>query len=336
MINFNKLLFMNLLFSSTFISISATSWFTAWIGLEMNLLAFIPLMKTKSNKFSSEASIKYFIIQAMGSSCFLFFMLLFLNLNFIKLEFNMASSILINLTLILKMGAAPLHFWLPEVVSGMEWNSIMFLLTWQKITPMILMYYSIYSPLLITLITILSSFISSVQGMNQISLRKFMAFSSINHTGWMLCTLMISLSLWFLYFMIYLIMSLNILSLFNKFQIYFINQLTKLFFMNKKLKFIFMLNFFSLGGLPPFIGFMPKWVLLNLLMNSKFFLLSFMLLMFTLLILYMYIRLTIPSALFNILESFTNPMKNLKPMNFFFNSFILYSLPLCLLMTQFF
>lgn len=38
-----------------------------WLGLEVNLLGFVPLMVQASGGQSVEAAIKYFIVQAVGS-----------------------------------------------------------------------------------------------------------------------------------------------------------------------------------------------------------------------------------------------------------------------------
>lgn len=39
-----------------------------WIGLELNLIGFLPLINIKGKILEAEASIKYFIIQRLGSS----------------------------------------------------------------------------------------------------------------------------------------------------------------------------------------------------------------------------------------------------------------------------
>ena len=55
-----------------FITISSNSWLRAWIGLEFNLLSFIPIISNNKNILTLEASLKYFLIQALVSSTLLF------------------------------------------------------------------------------------------------------------------------------------------------------------------------------------------------------------------------------------------------------------------------
>nr|YP_009937346.1 NADH dehydrogenase subunit 2 [Trigonopterus selaruensis]QNT26817.1 NADH dehydrogenase subunit 2 [Trigonopterus selaruensis] len=336
MINLYKILFFNLLISSTLISISTLSWFTAWIGLEMNLLAILALMKTTENKFSAEATIKYFIVQAMASSLLLFSIVIFSCLNLLNFQISLMPSLLIGSTLILKMGAAPLHFWLPEVTAGLSWNLVFLILTWQKIAPFILLSYTMKSTIFFTLVIIFSSFISSIQGINQICLRKIMAFSSINHMGWMLSALMSSLNLWYYYFLIYSLMNMNILYFFNKYHLIYMPQYNKMFIANKTLKFLFAMNFLSLGGLPPFIGFYPKWLTIDFLVNNNFFWLSFTLSILTLGTLYFYSRLIFPALTLTQLDSISLPLPGKTNYYFSFINFtLLGSLPLTFSMMSF-
>nr|ARH55229.1 NADH dehydrogenase subunit 2 [Trigonopterus sp. 1 AH-2016] len=331
------MLFINLLISSTLITISSLSWFTAWMGLEMNLLSILPLMKTKMNKLTAEASIKYFIIQAMASACLLFSIIFFSNLNILMLSFNSLNSIILNLALILKMGAAPLHFWLPEIISGLEWMSAFTVLTWQKIAPMILLFYSLENTLFISLIILLSSLVGGIQGLNQSCLRKIMAYSSINHMSWMICAMISSLNLWLYYFLIYAITNLWMISMFNKFRIFQINQMSKLFSFNKPMKFFFTLNFFSLGGLPPFTGFLPKWLTLNFLINMNHNALSLTLVITTLMALYFYCRVMFSSITLSYSESLINPLTHkFSSLYFSLNMLTLSILPLAFSLSSLF
>nr|AXS65981.1 NADH dehydrogenase subunit 2 [Curculionoidea sp. 6 KM-2017]AXS65991.1 NADH dehydrogenase subunit 2 [Curculionoidea sp. 5 KM-2017] len=332
----HKYFFLNTLMLSTMISVSSISWFTAWMGLEINLLSMITLMKNNKNKFSTEASMKYFIVQAMASSLLLFSILLFMNSNNMKFVIPSDISLLTNTALMMKMGAAPFHFWLPEVVSGMKWNMIFILLTWQKIAPMILLFYSTYLPLYLSIIIILSSLISGIQGLNQTCIRKIMAYSSINHVSWMIASIITSLNTWTYYFIIYSLINYNIMSILNMHNIFYINQMNKLFSQNKKMKFFFMMNFLSLGGLPPFLGFLPKWISIHMLIKNNFLALSLLLIILSLISLYFYIRITLTSLTFNKSESIMKFFKITKFMNLLINFIALLSLFSSILLTKFF
>uniref|UniRef100_UPI003001EDFD NADH dehydrogenase subunit 2 n=1 Tax=Parotis amboinalis TaxID=3112168 RepID=UPI003001EDFD len=321
--NSNKMFFLFILFFSSLISISSNSWFGCWIGLEINLLSFIPLINNSNNILSSEASLKYFLVQSIASINLLFCIILKMILikNF---EMNNFLSIMINSSLLMKMGSAPFHFWFPNIVEGMSWFNNFILMTWQKITPIILMSYYLNKNFLIIII-IMNSIIGAIGGLNQTSLRKLMAFSSINNLSWMLSSMMISENLWLFYFIIYSFMISIMCFSFYLMNMFFINQL---FFININytIKLSLMINFLSLGGLPPFIGFFPKWIIINFLLMNKLLFLTFILIMMSLIMLFFYIRILYSSFMFNYLKLKWMKIFIKNKMMYFINFFSLISI----------
>uniref|UniRef100_UPI0031F37589 NADH dehydrogenase subunit 2 n=1 Tax=Saropogon luteus TaxID=468801 RepID=UPI0031F37589 len=303
--NSSKMMFLLILVFSTMVSISSNSWIGAWMGLEINLLAFIPLVTANNNLMSSEASLKYFLIQAMASSILMFAIMLFsikMNTLFqIDQMINMTNMMLMS-SLLLKMGAAPFHFWFPSVMEGLSWMNSLLLMTWQKIAPLMLLSYLIMDILLFPVI-IMSVIIGSLGGLNQTSLRKIMAFSSINHLGWMVAAMISSETLWILYFLIYFFLSLTLVILFNSYKMLYMNQLFSMFSSSKTMKFMLFINLLSLGGLPPFIGFLPKWLVIqSLTFNNQLFLMTLMTI-FTLITLFFYIRMCYSAFMLNYSEN---------------------------------
>nr|AJR29333.1 NADH dehydrogenase subunit 2 [Luehdorfia chinensis] len=297
--NSNKMFFYFTLMFSTLITISANSWMSCWIGLEINLLSFIPLISNSKNLLSNEAALKYFLTQSIASINFLFSILLKMILlkNF---EIHNLISILINSSMLMKMGSVPFHFWFPNIIEGLSWFNCFILMTWQKISPMILLsYYMNINFILIILI--FNVIIGAIGGINQTSLRKLMSFSSMNNLGWMLSALMISENLWLFYLIFYSFLISIMCFLFNYLNIYFINQLF-IMNMNFSIKISFLINFFSLGGLPPFLGFFPKWIIINFLMKYNFYIITFIFIMMSLIMLFYYMRIIYSSIMFNYLK----------------------------------
>nr|WEB57920.2 NADH dehydrogenase subunit 2 [Luciola kagiana] len=306
-----KLMFMSILIMSTLISISSYSWLSMWIGLEMNLLAIIPIIQNK-NILSSESSIKYFITQALASTMIMMSIIMMmwkLNLNS---NFNMNSNLLMimNTSLLLKMGMAPVHFWFPEVLEGLNWNNCMLMLTWQKITPMVLLMYNTKFNMFFSIIIISGVIISSIMSMNQISIRKIMAFSSINHMSWMLAGMMMEKTVWILYFIIYSVMTMNICLMLKN--IFYLNQLFPTLNMNSSMKMFFMLNFMSLSGIPPFLGFLPKWMVIQTMIENNMFMMAMIMIMFTLVMIYVYMRITMSTLIMKINQSNWTMKVNMK------------------------
>nr|WKU84058.1 NADH dehydrogenase subunit 2 [Orthoprosopa multicolor] len=321
--NSAKIMFLFILMTSTMITISANSWLSAWMGLEINLLSFIPLM-SDNNLMSNEASLKYFLTQALASSILLFSTILFMYQNNFMIQnfINDYVNSMILSALLMKSGAAPFHFWFPNVMEGLSWMNSLILMTWQKIGSLMLISYLIIKFMLFWCI-LLSVIIGALGGLNQTSLRKLMTFSSINHLGWMIMSMYSNESLWITYFLFYSFLSFNLVFLFNMFKLFHINQLFSLFFFNKTLKFSLFLNLLSLGGLPPFLGFIPKWLTIQYLtFNNQLFMMTIMIIM-SLVTLFFYLRLCYTAFMLNYFEN--NWTFNIHWNNFLMNLYLLFS-----------
>lgn len=117
----------------------------------------------------------------------------------------------------------------------------------------------------------------------------------------MLSSIIIRETLWFFYIFLYSLLIRIICFLFYILNIYFINQL----FINNINFFIkinLLINFLSLGGLPPFIGFFPKWIIINFLINNNIYILTFIFIIISLIILFFYIRISYSAFMFNYLK----------------------------------
>nr|YP_010454730.1 NADH dehydrogenase subunit 2 [Heptagenia ngi]QZZ23906.1 NADH dehydrogenase subunit 2 [Heptagenia ngi] len=288
-----RLLFYSTLILGTLIAISSSSWLGAWVGLEINLLSFIPLMSDKTNQFSTEAALKYFLTQALASAILIFgAVCLGLSTQFgSSYHFNSSTlNILISATLLLKMGAAPFHFWFPGVMEGLNWINGLILMTWQKIAPLMLVSY-VFNPSLISFgFIFMCALAGGLGGFNQTSLRKIMAYSSINHLGWMLAATLLGASYWITYFLFYSFLSSCVVLLFNLFNLSHINQVFSLPVSNPVFKMALFCNLLSLGGLPPFLGFLPKWIIIQGMVAAGYNFMITIMVLLTLIALYFYMR----------------------------------------------
>nr|AVN67275.1 NADH dehydrogenase subunit 2 [Archimandrita tessellata] len=288
-----KVMFFITLISGLLITISSNSWLSAWMGLEINLLSFIPIMSNSKNIYTTEASLKYFLVQALASSTLLF---IIISKSLIESMFSILNLSLTNIMvvtpLLMKIGAAPLHWWFPSVMEGLSWMNCFMLMTIQKIAPLMLISYSINMNLFIYFIIILSILIGSIGGYNQTSIRKILTYSSINHIGWMLSAMMMGENFWVMYFMIYSLLTLTIIYTIKPLQISFINQTMLNNDENKIMKFLMFSSLLSLGGLPPFLGFLPKWIIIQFLTYNSHIFISSIMVILSLITVYYYLRIT--------------------------------------------
>nr|WCQ78442.1 NADH dehydrogenase subunit 2 [Agriotes sp. GTI-106] len=315
-----KILFLSTLMMSTMISISSYSWLGMWLGLEINLLSIIPLMQNQKNMLSAESSIKYFVTQAIASTMILMSMIMMMNKTSMTSSTFIQSTFMLtmNSSLLTKMGMAPFHFWFPEVMEGLDWMNCLLVLTWQKIAPMVLLMYNMSFTMFMSIIIISSMIISGIMGVNQVSLRKIMAYSSINHMGWMISTMMIMETIWMYYFLIYTLISINVVMILKLMKLFFLNQLFQSMNSSMMTKMFFIMNFLSLSGIPPFLGFMPKWLTVQILIQNNLIFLPTVMIVMTLITIYMYMRIALSTLLMNVNEFNWNPLMNQTPFSKFY------------------
>nr|WPW46879.1 NADH dehydrogenase subunit 2 [Ventidius distanti] len=296
--NSTKLMMYMTLFMSTIMIISSENWFSMWMGLEINMMSFIPLMEKSKNYLTSESKMIYFIIQSMSSILFMFMIIMNPTLMIKESLVSNVPMIMITMSMAMKMGMAPIHPWFVNIMSKMNWENCMILMTWQKIGPLYVLSNTTNNMMIINSISITSAIIGAIGGINQTSMKKIMAFSSINHLAWITMCMKNNNEMWIKYLIIYSIMIIMTTKMFSQKSINYINQMN-MNIKTKTEKMNIMIMMLSLGGLPPFIGFLPKWLVIQSLMNneSKFILMIMM--MMSMLTLFYYIRLMTPIIMSN-------------------------------------
>lgn len=91
--------------------------------------------------------------------------------------------------------------------------------------------------------------------------------------------------------------------IFNLFNLRYLRQLFFINNKNLKVKFFIFINIFSIGGLPPFIGFFPKLLVIIYLINNKNYLIIFIIVIFNLITLYYYLRICYSTFLINSIKN---------------------------------
>nr|QOJ44863.1 NADH dehydrogenase subunit 2 [Allobates carajas] len=281
----------------TIITLSSSHWILAWVGLEINTLAIIPLMTKNPHPRSIEAATKYFLTQAAASALIMFSCTLnawLMGEWTINNLMTPLSTVFLVIAISTKLGLAPFHFWMPDVLQGLTLKTGWILATWQKLAPMTILL-QLSQSINLTMVLILgflSILIGGWGGINQNQIRKILAFSSIAHLGWMITILKISPLLSTLNFSLYIIMSSTLFYMFSIINSTNISQLATTWTKVPTLTALSLLSLLSLSGLPPLTGFMPKWLIAQEMIKQDLILISFFMLMLTLLSLFFYLRLT--------------------------------------------
>lgn len=266
------IVFYSSIFIRPIIVVSSSSIIIIWLSLELRVFSFLPII-ISSQTFSA---IKYFFVQRVGSVIILFSSI-----------YSFSSRIIrfLIIALILKLGIAPLHFWLPSLVSSLQASEILILLVWQKIGPLFIIIMLPFQTSAKIFIGVFRALVGRVSGIKQTQWRQIFTFSSINHLGWILVSGSLSFWLFFVYFFIYAI---------SLIQIFFINSIKFLnssiySFTRFRVYNLFIL--LSLAGLPPILGFVAKLlVLFYLLVSPIIVLVIFLLISFSIIRLFFYLK----------------------------------------------
>nr|YP_009745326.1 NADH dehydrogenase subunit 2 [Homatula laxiclathra]QIH29772.1 NADH dehydrogenase subunit 2 [Homatula laxiclathra] len=280
----------------TTLTFASSHWLLAWMGLEINTLAIAPLMAQQHHPRAVEATTKYFLTQATAAAMILFtattnaWITGEWGMN--SLSHPIASTMMIT-ALALKIGLAPMHFWLPEVLQGLDLLTGLILSTWQKLAPfaLITQVAPAIDPLVLTSLGLLSTLIGGWGGLNQTQIRKMLAYSSIAHMGWMIIILQHAPQLTILAFGTYIFMTSAAFLSMKLASVTKINTLTTMWSKAPILASTTALALLSLGGLPPLTGFMPKWLILQEMAKQELPLTATIMALAALISLYFYLRL---------------------------------------------
>jgi proton-translocating NADH-quinone oxidoreductase chain N len=306
--------------------ISSFDLISMYISLEVQSLAFYILASLKKKSaFSTEAGLKYFILGAFSSGILLLGISFiygvvgttnfenlgkfFIGFDFLNSSFdifNINNRIIIGIIcifcgILFKLTAAPFHMWAPDVYEGSPlYVTIIF-----SVVPKIglfgvaakIFYFALYEGLFFwqsvaLFCSFFSIFVGTLKALQQNKIKRFLAYSSISHVGFLLLGFatgtFIGLQCLFFYLVIYTITILNIWAIFISLEINnkryrhlrYINDLQGLVKTDPLLAYTLAINMFSMAGVPPLAGFFAKFfVLFSGLESSYNFLVIFSILL---------------------------------------------------------
>nr|AET51452.1 NADH dehydrogenase subunit 2 [Erythropitta erythrogaster] len=291
-----KLISSSSLILGTTLTISSNHWVMAWAGLEINTLAILPLIAKSHHPRAIEATTKYFLVQASASTL----LLLSSSINaWLTGQWDITHMThplpctLLTTAITMKLGLVPFHFWFPEVLQGSSLITGLLLSTALKFPPITLLLLTTPSlnPTLLTTLAIASTALGGWMGLNQTQTRKILAFSSISHLGWMIIIIIYNPKLTLLTFYLYTTMTAATFLILNTAKILKLSTMMTAWTKIPPLTATLMLTLLSLAGLPPFSGFLPKWLILQELTKQEMTTMATIIALLSLLNLFFYLRL---------------------------------------------
>ncbi len=273
------------------IMVSAVDLLSLYIGLELNSLAAYVLASFARNDVkSSEAGLKYFILGALASGILLFGISLvygftgstsFLTINAaLSGELSMGATFGIVFMLAgmaFKISAAPFHMWTPDVYEGAPTPITAFFASAPKVAATALLVRIVGEAFtnqvdawqqIIIIVALMSIVVGALGAIGQKSLKRLLAYSSINNIGFILIGLaaasQIGVAALLVYLAIYVAMTLGGFICLMQFEDKDgtmrddIDDIAGLSKHRPVLAAVFMIFMFSLAGIPPMFGFWGK------------------------------------------------------------------------------
>jgi NADH-ubiquinone oxidoreductase chain 2 len=277
--------------------ISSNEIISILIGIELQTLGlYVIATINRESERATAAGLKYYLLGGL-SSCIIGLGLSMIygitgvtNIEELNILININKEInlivpivLITVGLLFKIGAAPFHNWLADVIDGVPTIISTWLAVLSKISIMILLfvlYNNIFINInnsIIILSILLSLIVGSLVGIIQYRIKRLLAYSSIAHAGYILIGIIINNNIGLTGLIFYIVQyTLTILNIFiiliayseiveGTKSIEYISQLKGIHKRNPLLAISLAICLFSSAGVPPFIGFFGK---LNILYSA--------------------------------------------------------------------
>jgi NADH-quinone oxidoreductase subunit N len=337
--------------------VSANNLLSLFVSIELQSLGLYVLVSfSKEDLNSSEAGVKYFVIGSLSTCIFLFGASLIYGLvgstdfsiisNYMSDQPSIPMVLIVGLIFILvsislKISAAPFHMWTPDVYQGAPTIVTAFLSTAPKVAVFGVLIRLLVFPFgeiivdwgkIVIILSITSMIIGSLGAIMQNDIKRLMAYSTINHIGFMLMGLVPGsedgITAISIYLILYLTMNLGVFLFILNMQrdqinVTSIKDLSGLYKTEPVMAGSLAIILFSMAGIPPLAGFVGKLLILNVVIDSNLILLATIAVLTSVIAAFYYLRL-IKSIFFDSpsesLDALTNNQSRILMLTFsFFN-----------------
>ena len=297
-----------------FLMVSSIDLIMIYLSIEIvSIMSFVLAGYLKQNKKSNEAALKYVVYGAFSSGIMLFGLSYIYGLtgstNFFQIQKVLAgnglesnSAVLLSIILVLagfgyKVSAVPFHFWTPDVYEGSPTTITAYLSVAPKagaFAMMIRFFNQIFSDGgalvgidsisstifpwadILSLLAVITMTIGNVVAIQQNSIKRMLAYSSVAHAGYILLAMPVmssdSIYAIMIYFVMYLFMNLGaffvVIAVKNKTGGETFDDFKGLGWEMPFVGIVMTLFMVSLTGLPPTAGFIGKFYIFASLING--------------------------------------------------------------------
>lgn len=284
------------------VMVSAHSLLTIYLGLELLSLSLYALVAfNRESATAAESAMKFFVLGAIASGTLLYGISLLYGVTG-TLEIGtlaerlsgpdgMGIPALVGLAFIVvgvafKFGAVPFHMWVPDVYQGAPTPVTLYIGSAPKIAAFALAWRVLVEGLgdahaswqgMLIVLSILSLAIGNIVAIAQTNLKRMLAYSTISHVGFILMGFIAgsddALSAALFYTVSYVIMAaaaFGMILLLSR-EGFEAEQLEDFKGLNARspwFAFVMLMIMFSMAGVPPFIGFYAKLLVLGSLIDA--------------------------------------------------------------------
>lgn len=276
--------------------VSSVELISIFVSLELSSFALYLLVPMRSDKnglrVQMEAGIKYILFGVLATGFMLFGMsyifgltgTTYLNDIMIGLQTAPQPAALFAIIMVLvgfffKLAVFPMHFWVPDIYQGASNETTGFIATVPKLAAVALLIritsmssgniqFLVY---LLMFLAVCSMFYGNLSALVQTDLKRMLGFSGIAHAGFILLGLLTmdaggyAIAIYYIsgYVVMNLACFLVLCNVSQNGENLAIQDLQGLHKRQPVLAFILAVSLFALAGIPPFVGFMGKFMLLT-------------------------------------------------------------------------
>ncbi|MDH4002771.1 MAG: NADH-quinone oxidoreductase subunit NuoN [Xanthomonadales bacterium] len=304
--------------------ISANSLVTIYLGLELiSLSSYALVAYDRDSKMGSEAAMKYFVLGSMASGMLLYGMSMIygatgtLDLQQIAAAVSELGSdnyllifglVFLVVGLAFKLGVVPFHMWIPDVYQGAPVATTLFIASVPKMAAFAMAFRLLQTGLsdlqhdwsqMISILVVLSIILGNLAAIAQTNIKRMLAYSTISHMGFVLMGLLPGTASGFgagmFYVIVYSMMSaaafgMIILLSARGVEADKIDDFKGLNQRNSWYAAVMAMVMFSMAGVPVFVGFFAKWLVIKAALDAGLFWLAIVAVVFSVVGAFYYLR----------------------------------------------
>ena len=306
------------------ILVSAHNFLTVYLGLELLSLSLYALVAMhRDSAAASESAMKYFVLGAIASGMLLYGMSMIYGatgtLDLSAVHAQVATMDGNNLILVFglvflivgiafKLGAVPFHMWIPDVYQGAPTAVTLYIGTAPKIAAFAMLMRLLVDGMgsihahwedILVLLSIVSLAVGNVVAIAQANLKRMLAYSTISHVGYLLLGVLAGTASGYaasmFYIIVYALMSLGgfgMIILLSRagFEAERLEDFKGLNERSAWFAFMMLILMFSMAGVPPFLGFWAKLVVLKAVVDVNLVWLAAVAVVFSIIGAFYYLR----------------------------------------------